>query len=253
MIRRYDGRVLTPQPGHVHVWWADSGVVDVAWLALLDPAERMRYEQYRRDEDRRRFLIGTAMVRRLFAADLGVSPAEIRLDRHCPDCDRAHGKVRLAVRPGSARQHLEVSISHSGRWVVVAACRAHSIGVDVERIDVGVDYEQIGRIALTEAEARALRCFVDVERPAAFTRWWVRKEAVVKATGDGLRTPLIDFAVSSADAPSAVVAWPARPDLVDRIQLHDLPCDHEHQAALAVLDAAPVEVLDRDARELLAG
>jgi 4'-phosphopantetheinyl transferase len=253
MTGRYDGWMLLPPDGEAHVWWADLGLVDAAWLSLLDPGEIARYQQYRRDDDRGRFLLGTAMVRHLFAAESGLSPAAVRLDRSCPDCDRPHGKVRLAADPEASAPRLEVSVSHSGRWVVLAVCRAYPVGVDVERLDRGLDHRQVARLALTDAEVQQLQGVPDAERAAAFTRLWVRKEAVVKATGDGLRTPLATFAVSPADAAPRLVAWPSRPDLLGRIQLHDLACDGGHRAALAVVDAEPVEVHNRNARDLLDG
>lgn len=220
-------------------------------MTLLDPAERGRYYAYRHAKDRARFLTGTALVRRQFAADFGVPAAAVRLDRSCPDCDRPHGKVRLADSRGTARQQVEVSVSHSGRWVVVAVCRAHPLGVDVERVDPSLDFAGVGRIAMTETELGQLRRLPIADRAAAFTRLWVRKEAVVKAIGEGLRTPLADIEVSSADTPPRVVAWPTRPELAGRLQLHDLACGSEHRAALAVLDAAPLQVLSRDAGQLL--
>jgi 4'-phosphopantetheinyl transferase len=202
-------------------------------VSSLDANERDRLAAYRRPEDKARFVTGATIVRHVFAADLGIDPAEVRLDRGCPDCDRPHGKVRLASGQPS---DIEVSVSHSGAWVVVAAYRGHPVGVDVERIVADRDLAGVAEMVLTPNERL---------HNGDFTTYWARKEAVVKALGEGLRTPLRDFEVTAPSAPAKVLAWPARPDLIGRISLCDLDCDSSHRAALAVLDSVPTRVVRR--------
>lgn len=219
----------------VHVWWARPRL-DPAWSVLLDAAEAGRLAAYRREEDQARFLTGTALVRSIYASDLGIEPAAVKLDRTCPDCDRPHGKVRLA----GGGSDVEVSVSHSGDWVVVAAYRVRPIGVDVEQVNPGLDHLELARIAFTGAERERLR--TEPDRAGAFTTAWARKEAVVKALGEGLRTPLNGFSV----APDGRIdSWPERPDLAGRVHLLDLEADETHRAAVAVLDERPVRVVRR--------
>lgn len=237
-------------PGAAHVWWAPRSAARPSWQALLDPVERQRRAGYRREEDRDRFLVGAVLTRLVLAAALGIDPVSVRLDRDCPDCDRPHGKVRLAA--GQSGDPLEVSISHSGVWVTVAVSQAGPVGVDVERVNPAVDHLGVARIAFGPGELAALTGLAAEARPAAFTRSWTRKEAVVKSVGDGLRTPLRAIEVSAPDQPAAVVAWPTRPELAGGVQLHDLALGGDYRAALAVVSAAPVEVIESDAGSLLA-
>jgi 4'-phosphopantetheinyl transferase len=231
--------VLDLPPAEVHVWWAEPRL-DPAWLPLLDAAERDRFKAYRREEDRARFLTGTAVVRHIFGMELDMDPAQVRLDRSCPDCDRPHGKVCLAK---GQRSDLEVSVSHSGSWVLVAGYRGHPIGADVERVDPALDHAELARFALTADEIQHLEAAPD--KPTAFTTTWARKEAVVKAIGEGLRTPLAGLQVTAPSEAARLVAWPQRPELLDRVHLLDLDSDTEHRAAVAVLDETPRRVVRR--------
>jgi 4'-phosphopantetheinyl transferase len=243
--------MLVPPPGTVHVWWAERRAVHQRWHAMLDPGERQRSAAYLRAEDSDRFLLGAVMVRLILAHDLDCEPSDVRLDRRCRDCGRPHGKVRLATDRLGRGDPLEVSVSHSGRWVTVAATRAGAVGVDVERIDPRLDHLGIGRIALTESEQNHLSAVPTDARAAAFTRWWVRKEAVVKAVGDGLGAPLGAVELSPPDAPAALLSWGGRDDLPGQLQVLDLAARGDYQASLAILCAAPVQVVERDAVALL--
>lgn len=238
ITRGYAGRVLDLPAAEVHVWWAEPRL-EPAWLAQLDPAERERFAKYRRDEDKARFLTGTALVRSIYGTDLGLDPAAVRLDRRCPDCDRPHGKVRLAA----GASDIEVSVSHSGDWVLVAAYRGHPIGVDVEQINPDLDHAGLARIALSDAERERLASNGD--KAGSFTTTWARKEAVVKALGEGLRTPLNGFEVSAPEEAARIVAWPQRPELAGRVELLDLAADPAHRAAVAILDDRPIRVVRR--------
>lgn len=224
----------------VHVWWAPLRGVDRARLEpLLDPVERERMAAYRRQPDRDRFLLGCGIVRLGCAAYLGRAPETIALDRRCADCDKPHGKVRLAS--DGAAPALRFSVSHSGDYVGVAFAQGAEVGLDVERLrDVAVS--ELARMVLARHET--------VSSTVDFFRYWTRKEAAVKATGDGLRTPLAGLTVSAPDQPPAILAWPERAEVLPRIRLYDLADRIGHRAALAVLDPAPRRIAERDAAEL---
>jgi 4'-phosphopantetheinyl transferase len=233
--------------GTAFVWWAELDEARAEWIDLLDAAERDRLAAYRRAEDRDRFLLGCAVVRHVLGATLGVPPKDVPLDRRCPDCGRPHGRVRLA---GGGPGAPAVSVSHSGRWVAVAAHRGGPVGIDVEQVR-DLDAEGLGDITLAPDERRALDDLADGRRVEAFVRLWCRKEAIVKSTGDGLRASLAEIVVSGPDEPAALVSWPSRPHLVGGLFLHDLSPRPGHAACLAVHAAEPVDVVERPAADLL--
>jgi 4'-phosphopantetheinyl transferase len=240
--------MLALPSGQVNLWWARPRL-EPGWINLLDDAEQDRLSRFHRPEDAARFLTGAMMVRCVFAADLEIPAEQVQLDRICPDCHRPHGKVRLVSRRHDA---VQVSVSHSNSWVVVAATRGASIGVDVERVDTNLDHLALGRLVLRNEELLELASVDEHDRAAWFTTCWVRKEAVVKAMGLGLRVPLRHFAVSGPSAAAPIVEGPSRADWHERVRLVDLECDDAYGAALAVMDAPLTRVLAQGIESLQA-
>jgi len=99
--------------------------------------------------------------------------------------------------------------------------------VDVERLDGHRDIEALGRVVLAGSER------ADARSERDFLRAWTRKEAVTKATGDGLRIPFSEVVVSGPGEPPRVLAWPY-PDPPDSLSLIDLDPPPGYLAALAV-------------------
>lgn len=227
---------------NVEVWWARIEQARPEFVADLNAVERERYAAYRRDEDKARFLLGVTMVRRLLGARMSLPAASVVLDRACRDCGKPHGKVRA--------EGVELSVSHSGEWVGLAIGTA-PVGLDVERIDPELDVDGVARMSLAPEELAELAKASD--KPWAFARYWTRKEALLKATGDGIGVGLTTVVVSSPDQLAAVVSWEGREgpaqlvdlgvgepaELVDVSAGAPTRMDADHLAALAVLSAEP--------------
>ncbi|MET9268176.1 4'-phosphopantetheinyl transferase superfamily protein [Kribbella sp. NPDC003557] len=213
--------------------------LDAATARLLEAEERTRAAAYRLTDDRLRFQVGVAVTRLALAAEMDCRADEIRLDRTCPDCGRPHGKVRVAgPRPG-----WEVSVSHSGDLIGVAVGTIAPLGLDVEQIRA-VE-AAVAPLVLTPSEERQVRTAAD------FIRFWTRKEAVVKATEDGLRQPLNLITVTAPTEPPRLLAWTERDPITAGIQLHDLADRNGHLASLAVLSPDEVTITEHDAQPLL--
>lgn len=215
---------MTP-PG-VDVWWAEVGEARDEFVHDLDEVERARLAAYVRDVDKARFLLGVTMVRRVLAARFSLPPARIVLDRTCPDCGKPHGRVRV-VGLGA----VEVSVTHSGELVGLAVAD-RPVGIDVEHVDPDLDIDGVARVALSADEARALNGYTGIERVRAFTAYWTRKEAALKATGRGLRGDL------RAAPPTG-------------IHVQDLDVGPGHRAALAVVAPTPPTVQFHRAGQVL--
>ncbi|MBB5873468.1 4'-phosphopantetheinyl transferase [Allocatelliglobosispora scoriae] len=215
------------------VWTASAGAARSAHLALLDEVELERRARYRRDEDRDRFTVAAALLRLVVAGETGLDPAAVRVDRTCPGCAAQHGKPQIA---GGA---VHVSVSHSGDAVVLAVTRAAPIGVDVEVVG-DRDVTGLARTVLGAAEP--------MRRDADFYTYWCRKEAIVKATGDGLRVPLIEVVVSAADEPARLVAYRGAPLAAT---LRDLSIDGGYAASVAILAEGELDVEMQDASGIL--
>jgi 4'-phosphopantetheinyl transferase len=235
------------EPGECHVWWARPGDAGERAHALVDPDERRRLARLRRRADRDRFVAARGLTRLVLAGYLDRPAAMVAISRRCPACGEPHGKPRLAS-PGEG---LEFSVSHSGDRVVVAVSR-RPVGVDVEQLRAELLVEELAPQVLLPGEAAALRDLRDRERTTGFLVYWTRKEAMVKATGQGLAMPLSSVGVSGPGEPPRLTAWPARSELAGQVSLHDLDAGAGHVAALAVIGGCG-RVLERDGSVLLRG
>jgi 4'-phosphopantetheinyl transferase len=236
--------------GTADVWWARRQAAEGRHVALLDEAERQRWAGYRRDADRERFLAGCALAKVVIADRTGQRPGDVSFDRTCRQCGKPHG--RPAIKGG----RLELSIAHSGDLVAVAVATA-PVGVDVEQLEGrarppgGGDPDALARLVLADDERAALAAVPSPGRARAFLVAWTRKEAVTKATGDGLRAAFGDVVVAADHGQPRLVAWPYPQD-PRSVSLHDLDAPEPgYVAALAVIGRCDA-VRVRDGSALLA-
>jgi 4'-phosphopantetheinyl transferase len=218
------------------VWWSPPADDVAAGAALLDDGERARCATLARAADRARFVAARLLARRAVAAELGCDPRTVRLTARCVICGGAHGKPRVAGAGGD----LDLSIAHSGRHVVVAVAHGCRVGVDVERTGPFEDLVDAPAGVLDCAERAALVALPAAERRTAFFAYWVRKEALLKATGHGLAIAPAAVRVTPPGDPPAVVSGP--PGAAGgRVLLHDLDAGPGYAACLALLgDAAAI-------------
>src|SRR5690606_11159283 len=193
----------------------------------LDPAERERSLRFADPALRQRFVAGRATLRRLLAQRTGDAPAKVAIEGD------AHGKPRLC---GS---RLAFNLSHAGRHALLAIGPAGlELGVDIEDIRAIADVDALATICLSPAERACFaECRDDAVRRASFLRLWVRKEACLKAIGEGLRIEPAEFSVGFAP-PGA--DWPARVRQTD-LRVSDLdPGIAGFAAAIAVTGTLPM-------------
>lgn len=131
---------------------------------------------------------------------------------------------------------MEVSITHSGCMAGVAVSRSVPVGIDVEALQ-RTDHGSLASAVLSSLERVAFDELADTERHDALLRYCTRKEALLKATGDGLTMPMRGLTVADRTQPPRLVAWDSRPELVGLVRLHDLHPAPGHVASLAVIGA----------------
>ena len=152
---------------------------------VLTPAERAHVQRVREGQPTAR--LSRALLRLVLARYLNVAPAEVEIDRTCPDCGRSHGRPRLQRRPETATEAIEFSVSHGGDLLVLAFAGHAPVGVDVEPIGAHEDVSaELWEFTLTAAERQRLQEVPVVQRRRIFLRYWTAKEAVLKALGTGL-------------------------------------------------------------------
>ncbi|MGH3564432.1 MAG: 4'-phosphopantetheinyl transferase family protein [Pseudonocardia sp.] len=224
------------------IWWAAP--VDPArgpgLLHLLDAHERGRLARLRRAADRARYLAAHALTRLVLGDLLNIPAVALELDRTCR-CGEQHGKPRLlgASTPG-------FSLTHAGALVGVAVRPDGAVGLDVEPVRELTDLAGMARHVQSPAE---LTRAVAVAGPEAFFTTWTRKEALLKATGDGLSTPMSTITLAAAGA--AVQEWTGEGAPDGPVWLRDLSPLPGYAAALAGPGPAAPAVTESDGDAVL--
>jgi len=216
-------------PSAVHVWHA---------TLQLSSAQLRRLETFLSDDERRRasrvvsvphrhaFIAARGVLRELLAGYLELDPSHVRF------CYGARGKPTVDPALGS---DLTFNLSHSHGLALFVVGRRRRLGIDVERIRQDRNWDGIARRFFSRNEAAALLCVAPPQRARAFYACWTRKEAFVKATGEGIRQPLSSFEVSvAADEPATLVHIDGDRERALEWRLQDLQPDPDYAAALVV-------------------
>lgn len=158
---------------------------------LLSPDELERAMQFRSTIHQERFIASKSSLRLILSHYLLYSAEEIRFSQN------EHKKPLLLE---SNPNRVTFNISHSDNKAVYAIGRDMDIGIDIEQIQLD-DKQAIAKRFFNAQENSALDALPDHERANAFYTIWTRKEAVLKAIGTGLYTPLASFSVSAQPKP----------------------------------------------------
>jgi 4'-phosphopantetheinyl transferase len=227
----------------LHVWRASldqpSGVIS-ALAALLSADERERMNRIHVDQVRNRYAAGRGILRVLLGRYVGVAPADLEFNYG------EHGKPFLA---GSAPWF---NLSHSREVALFAFSSSAEVGVDVELADRSIDPLPIAHRFFSQAEVESLRSLPEELRARAFLTCWTRKEAFIKARGDGLSLPLSSFDVTLAPSEPAALtrtSWSASEP--QEWELADLSDPEGEIIAAAALRRRGCRVLRRDVTALL--
>lgn len=214
----------------VHVWQAalNPPAALVQQLAqTLRPNERARAARFHFERDRRRFIVARGALRAILGRYLALAPEQVALS-YGPQ-----GKPFLTRQPENAP--LQFNVAHSHELALLAFARSREIGVDLEHVHPMPDMEQIAARFFSVQENEALKKVPDNQKLDAFFNCWTRKEAYIKARGQGLSIPLDSFCVSLAPGrPAALLKVENNPQETARWTLTALQPAPGYVAALAV-------------------
>ena len=163
--------------------------------AHLSAAERDRAARFRFAEHRDAFVAGRGIQREILARYAGAAPAAIAYG------ESPHGKLSLAG--DAAESGIRFNVSNAGELALVAVVRDRELGVDLEKLKPMPDGLDIARRFFSEPENRVFAALDQAVRELAFFRCWTRKEAYIKAVGEGLSMPLDRFDVAFAPGEEA--------------------------------------------------
>ena len=224
-------RLSLPEADAVHLWHVPLGDWTVGGKASSEAAaqsfgqtlsveEKRRADAFLAAPPRLQFIQTRSALRVLLSRYLGLVPAELRLE------SGSHGKPHLAPVHGT---RLRFNVSHTSAHALCAFAWDREVGVDIEAHSIEVDFLPVAGRVCCRRELELIRAANGPQRVAAFYRCWSRKEAVVKATGEGLSMSLLKLIdVTSGRGEVSVTGSGS-------FQVADLDVGRSHSAAVAVL------------------
>ena len=186
--RTTERSITVPGAGAIDVWVIRLDVragVAALLAAVLDEEERDRMRRLHGELLQTRFAVAHAALRTILGRCSGVAPQALTF------ASGASGKPALPGQP------LAFNLSHSGDVAVCAVAAGGHLGVDVEMVRPVPDADALASRFFSRDEAADLARVPASDRLQAFFRIWTRKEAFVKATGEGMARPLDSFSVSA--------------------------------------------------------
>jgi 4'-phosphopantetheinyl transferase len=194
---------------------------------LLSPDELERAARFHFDVHRNRYIAGRAALRSILAHYLGIPPQALAFiygDK---------GKPALAAQVNSRR--LEFNLSHSHERALLGITAGSIIGVDIERINPEFGTDEIATHFFSAFEVDTLLAVPKPERGTTFFNCWTRKEAYIKAVGEGLSLPLDSFDVAfGPGVEAALLRVDAAPDAPSHWRMYDIHAPEGYAAAIAV-------------------
>jgi len=221
--------LILPQD-EVHIWRADLELpaLNVQQLhTLLAPDESSRADRFHFAKDRRHFIVGRGVLRTILGRYLGLDPAQL--------CFYYSDYNKPFLAPESNTEDLCFNLSHSGGLALFAITRGRAVGIDLEHMRANFDYEEVAEHVFSPREVSVLQAIPAEMKLQAFFNCWTRKEAYIKAQGEGLSLPLESFDVSLGPGePARLLATRHAPEQAARWALHELAPGSGYVGALAV-------------------
>jgi 4'-phosphopantetheinyl transferase len=216
-------------PGEVEVWaaWLDLNAEEAAALwTILSREEQERARRFASERDRGRFAAARGLLRTILGNRLSIEPRGIEFGYS------ANGKPFLMG--GFAGTGLQFNLSHSGGLAVFALGRRGLVGVDVEQVRPVPNLSPLAERFFSAREYAEIQRLSGEEAQRGFFRIWTRKEAWLKATGQGITGPLKSVEVLGSSGDVEVRAEPRDGTGEQRLRLYDLAPAPGFVGALAV-------------------
>jgi 4'-phosphopantetheinyl transferase len=218
----------------VDVWKCRLDILDsqvTALFKLLSGEEHVRAERLKIPEKRNQFVITRGRLRQIIAGILDSDPRDFKFEY------TSHGKPFLA-RNWQGHE-LVFNVSHSYKMAIIGVALDRQLGVDIEKIQEGKDHMGMANRFFSKREQTELSATPDADRTRAFYSCWTRKEAFVKAVGDGITYGLDTFAVSvrpDDERPSLDIHGNSTNE--EPWSVFNIPMNDNYMASLAVSGAA---------------
>lgn len=214
----------------VHVWFAKLDLSDSqlhSFYEILNETEAQKSERFHFERHRVRYIVSHGILRKILSLYLNIPPQALRFR------SGVHGKPSLDLNQGNDVLHF--NMARSGSFAIYAITRLNQVGVDIEKMRSNVDFDQIVRQYFSAEELESYRKLPAENHQVAFYHGWTRKEAYIKATGDGLHHRLDQFSVSINPKDTArLISIAGNPQAAHEWTLHGIDPAPGYVAALAV-------------------
>lgn len=201
-------------------------------MGWLDDVERHRATRFVRDDIRQRYVLAHGGLRAVLSRYLEVDPDAVGLDRN------ATGKPFL-TRELREKSSIAFNLSHAHDRALIAVSKAQEIGVDLEFVRSDVDVANLSKRFFTSSEHTAIMQATEERRATKFFRYWVAKEALLKAQGIGLQGLADCEILFETDGADTDVRARLGAQFTNPLRVLLLPCEKGWEAAVAAqrLDA----------------
>ncbi len=214
----------------VHIWQIDLTRKQHGIDSMLSLTEHERAARFHFEQDRVKFKTARAALRSILGRYLHASPSDLKFGQ------TEYGKPFLE---DSTDDLLRFNLSHAGDMALLAVTRAREIGIDVELMRSDFATDEVAQNFFSSSEVAELAGLSPKEKTRAFFNCWTRKEAYVKALGEGLSMPLHVFDVTLApDSPAAMLSNRSDSSETARWIFHHIALPNSYVGAL-VIEATP--------------
>jgi 4'-phosphopantetheinyl transferase len=205
--------VLTLASNEVHLWCLGLDLSEdeaASFYGTLSPDEQSRSARFRFDRDRQRFIVAHGALREVLGCYVGTRPGDLRFVHN------EFGKPALApefdFRP-------RFNLSHSAELALIAIAADADVGVDVERVRAEADYAEIAKRFFSTEEVDELNRVPGHLHAEAFLGCWTRKEAYLKARGEGFAIAPESFSAPRLDGAWSLLALQPAPGYVGALAI----------------------------------
>lgn len=213
----------------VHLWGIDLDASPrcleqcVQWL---DKEEQQRAARLIREEDRQRYILAHGGLRVVLGRYLGIAPEDIELSR-------SEAGKPFITRKLQRDFSIAFNMSHAHGRALIAVSQGQEVGVDLERIRLDMEVAKLSDRYFTPSEHATIMQLPSSQRAAGFFRYWVAKEAVLKAQGIGIRALSQCEILMGADGIHAAVVASAGSPIEPNWGVRLLSCNEGWEAAVA--------------------
>jgi 4'-phosphopantetheinyl transferase len=190
----------------IHVWRTALDRTQAQILRFrhfLAGDERSRADRFHFEKDRGHFIVARGVLRAILGSYLKLAPESVCFGYG------SNGKPALAGDRGDDSA-IKFNVSHSHGVALYAVARRREVGIDVERIRSDLAVAEIAERFFAPGEVMQIRSLPAEAQWQAFFRLWTRKEAYVKARGEGLSLPLDQFDLSAPPPGTGATPIPQR-------------------------------------------